>query len=524
VSAGSWDFSTLPAQSTEELLEREADRVADQVMRTPPVGVSIESAPQQISRKCAACEDEDAIQRMPVVPRPVGGTGGGAVRDVLRSSGQPLDAATRSFFEPRLGYDFSTVRVHTDTAAAQSARDVNAHAYTVGKHLVFGAGQYEPRTDVGRRLIAHELVHVVQQTGSGERMMRKGFESTVQVCHRVLESRHFQVTSGGLRVVLLPKGLDRAVPGCRDFDYAVTLARSEDWWPDADIATCEATTGGASSFTFANVPPGTYYLTIWRNFDHPHCCLEGDLLVFDEPVSADSAGCARRKQLTAMEIVHGALDLAGFVPVLGAIPDGINAAIYVVEGDWANAGLSAVAMVPAWGDGVKLGAMAGRSAIRISEKAAIRLGEEGIARGLKEVKAASKAEKAAVETTGEVAKAAPGAEKGLAKDAAAAEKQEAKQVAKAEEKGATEAKQTEKAKEKSSKKGGKWTCYGRSAVLQIPSALPDHKCPLDGRYIDGPPMSAATEALACLAAKHAFNARMPRGCRPKHLDCRCSKR
>ena len=97
------------------------------------------------------------------------------------------------------------------------------------------------------------------------------------------------------------------------------------------------------------------------------------------------------KLVPPIDIVHGALDIAGFIPVLGAIPDGINAAIYVVEGDWANAGLSAVAMVPAWGDGVKLGAIAGKSAIKISQKAAIKLGEEGIAKGLKEVKAASKA-------------------------------------------------------------------------------------------------------------------------------------
>lgn len=74
-------------------------------------------------------------------------------------------------------------------------------------------------------------------------------------------------------VVLLLKRLDREVPGCRDFDFGATLTRSEDWWPDAEIGTCHATTGGTRSFTFASVLPGTYYLTIWRNFDHPYCCL-----------------------------------------------------------------------------------------------------------------------------------------------------------------------------------------------------------------------------------------------------------
>jgi hypothetical protein len=133
----------------------------------------------------------------------------------------------------------------------------------------------------------------------------------------------------------------------------------------------------------------------------------------EEAESNDSKGFERDEDLSAMDIVHGALDIAGFIPVLGAIPDGINAAIYVVEGDWTNAGLSAVAMVPAWGDGVKLGVMGGKSVIKISEKAAIKLGKEGVAKGLKEVKAASKATQAAEEA----AKVEKGATK-LKKEAA----------------------------------------------------------------------------------------------------------
>jgi Domain of unknown function (DUF4157) len=87
------------------------------------------------------------------------------VYEVLRSPGQPLDVATRAFLEPRLGYDFSHVRVHTDAKAAESARAVNALAYTVGNNLVFGLGQYVPGIKTGKRLIAHELTHVVQQRG-----------------------------------------------------------------------------------------------------------------------------------------------------------------------------------------------------------------------------------------------------------------------------------------------------------------------------------------------------------------------
>jgi len=86
------------------------------------------------------------------------------VHDVLRSPGQPLNPGARAFMEPRFGHDFSHVRVHTDARAAESARTVNALAYTVGRNVVFGAGQYAPGTGNGRRLLAHELTHVVQQS------------------------------------------------------------------------------------------------------------------------------------------------------------------------------------------------------------------------------------------------------------------------------------------------------------------------------------------------------------------------
>jgi hypothetical protein len=87
------------------------------------------------------------------------------VHEVLRSSGQPLDASTRAFMEPRFGYDFSRVRVHADAKAAESAKAVNALAYTVGEHIAFAASKFAPITTQGRSLLAHELTHVVQQHG-----------------------------------------------------------------------------------------------------------------------------------------------------------------------------------------------------------------------------------------------------------------------------------------------------------------------------------------------------------------------
>ena len=86
-----------------------------------------------------------------------------AVQEVLRSPGAPLAAAERTFMSSRFGHDFSSVRIHADARAAASARAVSALAYTSGSDVVFGAGQYLPGTDSGRRLLAHELAHVAQQ-------------------------------------------------------------------------------------------------------------------------------------------------------------------------------------------------------------------------------------------------------------------------------------------------------------------------------------------------------------------------
>ena len=151
-------------------LEHEANRLADQVMRMPqPARANPSHASGgAMQRKCAACAEEDqAIARK--------GTTGGAqqdgavapaiVHEVLASPSQSLNADTRAFFEPRFGSDFSQVRVHTEARAAESARAVGALAYTVGRHVVFGYGQYQPNSANGQFLLAHELTHVLQQTG-----------------------------------------------------------------------------------------------------------------------------------------------------------------------------------------------------------------------------------------------------------------------------------------------------------------------------------------------------------------------
>lgn len=176
--------SALPLQrklaigAVNDPLEHEADRVADRVMRmrTPSAMIATTQADNQLQRRCSggstasgeceSCEKEKEgmLQRsLSVAPRaeyapPI-------VHDVLRSPGQPLDPSTRAFFEPRLRCDLSGVRTHVGSQASESARRVNAIAYAAGNDIVFRDGAYSPNTLQGRRLLAHELTHVAQQSG-----------------------------------------------------------------------------------------------------------------------------------------------------------------------------------------------------------------------------------------------------------------------------------------------------------------------------------------------------------------------
>lgn len=118
--------------------------------------------------ECAECRKKRlSLQRMPVHPPAAAPSAPPVVHDVLRSPGQPLDPDTRTFMEERFGHNFADVRVHTGERAAESARAVDALAYTVGRDIVFGAGQYAPDSPTGRELVAHEIAHVVQQSAHG---------------------------------------------------------------------------------------------------------------------------------------------------------------------------------------------------------------------------------------------------------------------------------------------------------------------------------------------------------------------
>ncbi len=143
----------LSINQENDVYEQEADHIADNVMRMGDNAIGQKSffKPSAIQRKCSA------------------GNEGVSSSDVdsyvgsLNSSGRPLSENSRKFFEPKFGRDFSDVKLHTDPSAAKSAQAINALAYTSGNNIVFNTAQYSPDSEKGKKLLAHELTHVVQQ-------------------------------------------------------------------------------------------------------------------------------------------------------------------------------------------------------------------------------------------------------------------------------------------------------------------------------------------------------------------------
>jgi hypothetical protein len=179
-----------------DIYEQEAGRMADQVMRMPKSKQPLVNVPSTLvywETACPECEEEEehiqtkpmAEQITPIVQRKntcpecteeeltqskgdginLSGVSSGMESGIesLKGGGQPLSESSRSFFEPRFGADFSQVRVHTDTRAAEAAQSVNARAFTMQNAIVFNHNQYSTETTPGKQLLAHELTHVVQQ-------------------------------------------------------------------------------------------------------------------------------------------------------------------------------------------------------------------------------------------------------------------------------------------------------------------------------------------------------------------------
>jgi len=158
--------------------EQEANRIADQVTSVSTSSLQRACDCGGACGQCGSGQSEDeGLRVQPLRANPAGSIqtdAPPAVGEALRSSGRPLGDGTRSFMESQFGYDFGSVRVHTDAKAAASARSVNALAYTVGSDIILGAGAPAQETSAGQKLLAHELTHVVQQSGgSGPQQLQR---------------------------------------------------------------------------------------------------------------------------------------------------------------------------------------------------------------------------------------------------------------------------------------------------------------------------------------------------------------
>jgi len=235
--------------------EREADRLADAVLSRPVAApkAGCAACAGQVQRKCAKCEDEEREQKLQRKVGPAttghghaGPAGSAGARDLGLGGGRALPADVRGFFEPRFGHDFGRVRIHTDAGAAEATRTLSARAFTVGSDVAFAPGEYQPRSHAGRRLLAHELAHVIQQSGSEPARVRRE------------------------PVELPPTGIDQRYPGCTDprsraLQYELDLARASVTGAiaglEAELASIQSPKPGAGIITMAGSALARYFKT-----------------------------------------------------------------------------------------------------------------------------------------------------------------------------------------------------------------------------------------------------------------------
>jgi hypothetical protein len=169
----------LTVSEPDDQYEEEADQVADQVMRMaappPPHADEGEEAKPDVQRSVLGLSSlvQTSAEGAPAVTPDLESN-----IQRLRGTGHPLPGTERTFFEERMGVDLSDVRIHTGPDAVQTSRDLSARAYTVGSDIAFNEGAYQPGSSDGRRLLAHELTHVVQQGGAAR--LRRAPDGTIQ--------------------------------------------------------------------------------------------------------------------------------------------------------------------------------------------------------------------------------------------------------------------------------------------------------------------------------------------------------
>jgi hypothetical protein len=236
--------------------EQEADRVADQGLAAP-ANPAVSGAPPRI--QLFSGQPNRQVDAVPA-----------SVDHVLCNPGRPLDPALQQDMEQRFGHDFSRVRVHSGATAEQSAREVNANAYTVGHNVVFASGQFAPRSSEGRRLIAHELTHVVQQSSAAGNVVGRSNEGLSPISAMTdpaeVEADHVatRVASGQ------PAGpIHAATSNALHAQPAHGLSKKVDWEPEveADTRSAHVKVGKTVSLKFhvsneRTAPKGTTF--DWR--------------------------------------------------------------------------------------------------------------------------------------------------------------------------------------------------------------------------------------------------------------------
>lgn len=219
----------LSVGAPDDPLEQEADYMADRVMRMPE--------PAFIQRRCAHCEEEEKARLKPLASfiQKKGNDSGTKASasvsrqiDASRGNGSTLATPVKSFMESRFGADFSGVKIHTGSDAVQMSRELNAQAFTVGGDIYFNEGKYNPQSDSGKHLLAHELTHTLQQSGGGSQVNR-------------VPNPEFQIT-----------GLENSRAGQPDFVFFELNKPDNQAAPEADLDADERDKIGA----FATAHPG----------------------------------------------------------------------------------------------------------------------------------------------------------------------------------------------------------------------------------------------------------------------------
>jgi len=284
---------SLSIGAVDDPLEAEADHAAQAVTARGRNALSTFTPPR--------------LSRAPSPDSTAGGAAPAIVDQVLSSPGRALDATTRAFMEPRFGSDFSHVRVHDDGQAQASARAVDAAAYTVGSHIVFGSGQLRPQTETGQHLLAHELSHVLQQSGSAAAALRRQPAAGKTASERIKEVRVQQDS---------PQRVTATLTDGSTFDGECSTGKGHCCFDDS----AGAAAGGACSATRSNqvgnncTPVGTFTVTkkigsgpipFWTQFhDAKSVALHQYSPVNGEPLSH---GCVRLHSATAERIYKGSV-------------------------------------------------------------------------------------------------------------------------------------------------------------------------------------------------------------------------